>query len=101
MDAIGALEREARGGRTANLFRDVNERLREINAGFSELLPYGDWACECADETCNERVALTPEEYEAVRIDATHFVVAPSPQHVAGRSETVVERTDRYWVVEK
>jgi len=91
----------ALGARTQSLFRDVNERVREINATFADFVPLGDWICECAESGCVERIALTTEEYEQVRADATTFAVAPSQGHVFEQIEEVVRRTDRYWVVQK
>jgi hypothetical protein len=94
-------ERAARGARTQSLFRDVNERVREINHVFSDVLPLGDWMCECADDACTARVEVSTAEYEAVRAVPTHFIVAPKDTHVFFEIEHVTERTDRYWVVEK
>ena len=36
-----------------------------------------------------------------VRAEPTHFLIAPSVEHVAPAVERVVRREDRYWVVEK
>ena len=94
-------EREARGARTQALYRDVNERVREINQVFSHFVPLGDWICECADPTCSERIMLTPEEYEAVRSDPRRFAVASGEGHFDGHIERLVEQHDRFWVVEK
>lgn len=94
-------EREVCGARTQSLFRDVNERVRVINEGFGEVLPLGDWVCECANDACTERVGLTQEEYESVRAHGTQFVIGPSSVHVYPELEDVVERNDRYWVVRK
>jgi hypothetical protein len=94
-------EREVRGARSQSLFRDVNERVREINEAFGGDLPLGEWICECANDSCSERIELTGQEYEAVRADGKRFAVAPSEAHVFPQIEDVVERTDRYWVVAK
>jgi hypothetical protein len=34
--------------------------------------------CECADETCADRIVMSPDEYERLRRNATHFAVAPA-----------------------
>jgi hypothetical protein len=91
----------ALGARTQSLFRDVNERVTEINAAFAEHVPLGDWVCECADNACIERIALTTEEYEAIRADPRRFLVAPSDDHVFAQIEDIVARNDRFWIVEK
>jgi hypothetical protein len=36
-----------------------------------------------------------------VRAEPTHFIVAPDPAHFIADVETIVERTERYWIVEK
>ena len=36
-----------------------------------------------------------------MRADGRRFAVAPSAAHVVEDIERVVERTDRYWIVEK
>jgi hypothetical protein len=54
-----------------------------------------------SDKSCEEPVRLTIAEYEAIRREPTHFLVVPDDAHVVPDVEIVVERTDRYWVVEK
>jgi len=44
---------------------------------------------------------MTVAEYEAVRADPTHFLIAPSPEHVEAEIERIVARHERYWVLEK
>jgi hypothetical protein len=101
MEQRGDLYDAALGARTQSLFRDVNERVREINATFADYVPLGDWVCECADNGCVERIALTTAEYEQVRADATTFAIAAGQGHVFEQIEDVVRRTERYWVVQK
>jgi hypothetical protein len=83
------------------LFRDLNERVREINHVFVDVLPFGDWMCECANDACTARVEVSLAEYEAVRAVPKRFIVAPKDSHVFSEIEHVTERVDRYWVVEK
>jgi hypothetical protein len=83
------------------LFREINERVKQLNEGFSMVLPVGEWICECADDTCVERIELSAAEYEAVRSNGKRFLVAPGDQHVFLDVEKVTERNDHYWVVEK
>ena len=92
---------EARGARTQSLFRDVNERVEEINHAFSEVIPLGDWICECANSECADRIMLTHKEYEAIRAHPRRFAVAASPEHIFEEIEDVIGRHERYWVVEK
>ena len=87
--------------RTQSLFREVNERIREINDVFAGIVPLGDWACECADTACTERILLNMDEYEVLRGDPTTFAVAPAKEHVFPEIEDVVVQKDRFWVVRK
>jgi hypothetical protein len=98
------VESNADGRRIADnqaLFRDVNDRIEELNRHFDMFTPYGSWACECASIDCIERIEMTLAEYEQLREHPLRFAVAPAPQHLALEHERVVARGDRYWVVEK
>jgi len=92
-------EREERAARNESMFRQVNERLLDLN-GASEPLT-GDWTvvCECADVTCIVQIALMPTEYQAMRAVPTRFAVAPG--HVYPDVERVVLEGTRFTVVEK
>ena len=57
--------------------------------------------CECADEGCTQILQLTPQEYEAVRREPTHFINAHGHDQSAGLWAQVVEEFERYTVVEK
>jgi hypothetical protein len=93
-------QHEERAGKNQSLFREVNERVSELNKEHG-VWALSDWICECADETCTERIGLTPQQYERVRQNPTHFVVAPGAEHVVFGVERVVEQRERYWVVSK
>ncbi len=84
------------------LFRDVNERVREIDdrhgvaAGANALW---DFLCECAHSDCRQPVSLTLEEYERVRSNPVFFAVLPG--HERPEVDRVIETTDRYVLIEK
>jgi hypothetical protein len=84
-----------------SLFREINERVRALNESFSQLLDLGDWICECANESCVERIELSSTAYEQIRQNGARFFVAPSDEHVWPDIENVIERKARYWVIEK
>ena len=88
---------EARMAKNEAAFRAINEHRQEIN----DNVLWSTFVCECADETCEEQIELTPEEYERVRQTPTYFVVMPSGEHVVADVERVTDRQQRYWVVEK
>jgi hypothetical protein len=83
------------------LFREVNERIKPLNEAFSFVSRLNDFVCECPVETCTAPIPMSVEEYESVRARADRFAVAPSDEHVGQGVERVVEKHDRYWVVEK
>lgn len=91
--------RVVRAAENQSLFREVNERVAQLNDGFGVISEITEWLCECADGTCTERIAMTMEEYERIRSDGSRFTVAPG--HEVLDVEVVVESTDRYLVVTK
>jgi hypothetical protein len=93
--------RENRAASNQTLFRDVNERIKELNEGFTLFTPLGEWICECANDTCTERVEMSATEYEKIRSEGTRFFVAPRDEHVWPDVERVMDRCERYWIVEK
>jgi hypothetical protein len=83
-------------------FRDYNERIEPHNRVHTWIEPpMPDWVCECAFVECVLPVRVTIAEYEAIRADPTRFLVAPGDEHVVPEVERVIERYERYWVVEK
>lgn len=98
----GATERSVNVVRAAKneiLLRDYNERVQAHHKWVGSAFP--EWACECANKRCPEQVLLSIEEYEAVRAEPTHFLISPSSEHVNPEIERVVQREERYWVLEK
>jgi hypothetical protein len=92
---------DARTGENEALFREVNERLKERKREDSVWVSPSQWICECAEETCTERIEMSPLEYEQLRSESTQFAVAPNEEHVSLDVERIVEKRDGYWVVEK
>jgi len=81
------------------LFRDVNERVRAIAAVHGDDDHIYEFYCECSNADCTFQLRATLNAYEAVRAHSARFVIAP--EHSLPEIEKVVERTDRWWVVEK
>ena len=92
---------EARLARNEVMFRAINERIRELAARFeqtaSESLAF---VCECADETCVERVHLTTEQYDDVRAIPARFVVMPGHE-ATPLVERVIYRSEQFLIVRK
>jgi hypothetical protein len=89
-------------GKNEALFREVNERIKEVSGAHFALGLHdlAEFVCECSSEECHQAVQMTRAEYEQVRNDASHFLVAPG--HVAnGEVERTVAENERFWVVAK
>lgn len=91
-------QQEERYVRNESLFREVNERIAEVNEDF-EIDGQIEFLCECGRETCLETVRLSRDTYERVRNEGDRFVVRPG--HEGPAVERVVERYDDFFVVVK
>jgi hypothetical protein len=88
---------QERMARTEAAFREVNEAIAVTAARFDS--EEADFICECADPQCAHRVTAELEQYEEVRSDGTHFLLAPG--HHEPEVEKLVEQTEELEVVEK
>jgi hypothetical protein len=91
-------DRERRLALNEAAFRVANERMRNWPERRAREGPERFY-CECARESCHEQVLLESSEYERVRANSHRFVIVPG--HEIPDVERVVERTDRYAVIEK
>jgi hypothetical protein len=92
-------ERERRLGLNEAMFREVNERVEEVNQAFGSITGKFDIFCECGDVTGAERLSVPMSEYERVRREATRFLLIPG--HEDPTVESVVETHEGYVIVEK
>jgi hypothetical protein len=93
-----AAEREERVGRNEALFRIVNERIEDLNAGFGAAADAQfEIVCECGALECAERVLASTTDYRRVRADPTLFILAPG--HDDPTVEAVVEEHPSGYVV--
>jgi hypothetical protein len=85
------------------LFREVNERIEELETGLTDYAPDGSllvgFVCECPSEDCGETVEVTRAQYEAVRTNPSRFIVLPG--HENPDIESIVERHQHFVVAEK
>jgi hypothetical protein len=74
--------------------------LRTLNEGIETKRADGVIAfrCECGQLGCNRMIPLRRAQYEAVRLNARHFAIAPG--HVVAELEHEVERHAGHAVVE-
>lgn len=94
------------------IFRRMNEKVgdsldeldaQNIDEGHPELIRTKDFLltfkCECSDENCSERIALTISKYNKIHHNRDSFIV--KPQHQVDPIEKVVESNKKYLVVKK
>ena len=80
------------------LFREVNDRIREVTEKFG-IAQEADFVCECSRDDCTEILVLDVDEYESIRSNPTLFVIAHG--HEMPEVEKVIEANGRFTVVEK
>jgi 2-phospho-L-lactate guanylyltransferase (CobY/MobA/RfbA family) len=93
--------REERSAKNEALLREVNERIEEVGNRL-QVLPDGqllEFRCECGRTACEDFISMAVEAYEHVRADNDRFVVVPG--HEDEKIERVVERAERYVIVDK
>ena len=84
-------------GRNQLIFREVNERVREMANGAHDGKT--EYLCECGDVTCTGRIEMRLVQYEAVRARPNAFFIIPGHERL--EVERVVDTPDGYMIVEK
>jgi hypothetical protein len=92
-------DRARRVGLNEAIFRQVNEQIRDLNRDFGVKQGTLAVICECGHSDCTERLELSVQEYERIRGDARHYLIAKG--HEIPSVETVVEQNESYDVVQK
>jgi hypothetical protein len=77
------------------LFREVNERIRDVNETFSLSSGSYELVCECDACSCMTRVDVPRDVYETVRMSADRFLVIAGHEH----GGVLVDGTEVYSVV--
>jgi hypothetical protein len=89
---------EERMAKNEATFRVLNENILSLASGLGGDAPF-EFICECSTAGCFERLSLTLKQYERVRADGTHFLVAPGHEDI--EVEQVVTALDEFSIVEK
>lgn len=93
--------REERTARNEALWREVNDRIDEVDETM-RVLPNDaqlSFHCECGEADCTEMIALTPVEYREARSDVDTFAVFPGHEHP--ELERTIKQNTRYSLVDK
>jgi hypothetical protein len=85
-------------GRNESLFRNVNEALKAGRWPGELEAPVG-FRCECGELGCTRVIDIKLQDYERIRAHPRRFIVAID--HEMPAAESVVERHEKYLVVEK
>ena len=91
--------RDTRREENQRLSRLGNERLLGAVAAQVDDDDQIPFLCECADEFCDARVALTAADWRGVASQDRHFVIVHG--HPRSEGEKVVGAVGEYDVVEK
>src|SRR3712207_4660758 len=92
-------ERERRVGHNQALFRQLNDRIEELNASFATVSEVFEVVCECGRSDCMEQITVAPDVYERVRAQPAWFIMRPG--HEAEDVERVIEEHNEFVVVMK
>jgi hypothetical protein len=91
-------DRSERIGMNEALFREVNERIEQLQGDAAGANTF-NIVCECGALDCTERFLITSDQYRVLRQDVHRFAVVPG--HERSELERAVERRGAYTVVEK
>lgn len=92
------MAREARVGQNESWFREINERLENNALEHWRISRRFEIVCECAREECTERISISFEAYEQLRLNSRTFAIIPG--HIDPESERLVD-TGTFDIVEK
>jgi hypothetical protein len=92
-------ERQKTIGEHEILFREVNERIIELDAELGVGNGALRFVCECGRLECAETITMSLAEYRGIRSKSNQFVVVSG--HEIEDIEDVVGRNDGYAIVRK
>lgn len=93
---------EAKVGRNEALFREVNERIRDVSQSLESVSGSSgvQFVCECSRTECHASVSMELDDYERVRGHPARFLAAIG--HLwSSQSERLVEDNATFWILEK
>jgi hypothetical protein len=92
-------ERERRIGLNEAVFREANERIKDLNETFATVTDRLILVCECGDGSCAEQLSIPPAAYEELRGDPANFAIVPG--HDIPDVERVIAKHGDYDIVRK
>jgi hypothetical protein len=92
-------ERELRAAQNQMLFRARNDRMLKVGETVGEGPLELDFACECADDTCVEKIRLSAPRFLAIESEENQFIVLHG--HEDPGVEDVIAERDGFLIVSK
>jgi hypothetical protein len=92
-------DRDRRISANETLFREVNDRIEELDATLGVPTRKFTIVCECGRLSCAEHISVGHDEYRELRADPTTFLVLPG--HEDPRVETVVDTREGFYIIRK
>src|SRR6266540_6878247 len=96
---MGDAERELRAAQSQMMFRSVNDRIKELADQRVSPGQELDFACECADDRCVEKIPLSALQFLAIESDENQFIVLRG--HDVPEVEDVIAERDGFLIVSK
>ena len=96
---MGNAEREVRAAQNQMMFRSVNDRIKELAVESSGSGQESEFACECADAACIEKIPLSALQFLAIESEENQFMVLRG--HEMAEVEDVIAERDDFLIVSK
>jgi hypothetical protein len=76
----------------------VTDRLSAQDGAYTSATRVFEIDCECLRPSCTRLLEIRPDQYVALRVEASHFAV--HPEHVAPEHDRIVHELVRFVVIE-
>jgi hypothetical protein len=96
---MGDAERELRAAQNQMMFRSVNNRIKELAVESGGSGTELEFACECADTTCVEKIPLSALQFLAIESEENQFMVLRG--HEVDEVEDVIAERGGFLIVSK
>lgn len=96
---MASAERELRAAQNQMMFRSVNEQIKELGEKLDGSAQELDFACECADASCTDRIRLSALQFLAIESEENQFIVLRG--HEVLEVEDVIAERDGFLIVSK
>jgi hypothetical protein len=92
-------EQELRAAQNQMMFRSVNDQIKEAGEKLGDSTEELDFACECADDMCMEKIRLSSHQFLGIESEANRFIVLRG--HELPEVEDVIAERVGFLIVSK